>query len=316
MKVERFVDKIYHIDLKENTKTELLIKALNCKTRRDILRVLGYGSQSIWQIAQKLNVPLSSISEHVSVLLKTGLVSVIATSKDRGHGKIIARQYEKIMLNIFDSDYHAPSNRKNHTMQLPIGSYVNFKVNKYCGMCDENSYIERRDDPDIFYSPKRTAAQLIWFDYGFLEYKIAIKDIDAKKIVAIGFSLEICSEAPWYNEDWKSDIFFEVNNKEVCVYTSPGDFGARRGLITPEWWKGGTQYGLMKHVEVTASGTYLDGQKASEIELDQLGLINNNIVTFKIGIREDAKNRRGLNLFGRKFGDYNHHILFTVTYDE
>ena len=102
--MDRFIDKIYNTDLKDEVKTDLLLKALNCKTRRDILRVLGYGSQSIWQIAQTLNVPLSTISEHVSVLLKTGLVSVMSTSKERGHGKIIARQYEKILINIFDDE--------------------------------------------------------------------------------------------------------------------------------------------------------------------------------------------------------------------
>ncbi len=314
--MDRFIDKIYNTDLKDEVKTDLLLKALNCKTRRDILRVLGYGSQSIWQIAQTLNVPLSTISEHVSVLLKTGLVSVMSTSKERGHGKIIARQYEKILINIFDDELKDPVNSKNYTVQLPIGSYSAFSVHRYCGMIGESAYIERRDDPNIFYSPRRFSAQLIWFDYGFLEYKIPMKNIIPDKINAISVSMEICSEAPWYNENWKSDIFFEINGKEVCLWTAPGDFGSRRGLLTPEWWKDGTQYGLIKYLKVAKDGTYLDGERISSVNLKDLNLEENPIATLKFGVKENAKNRGGMNLFGHKFGDHNQHILFTVTYNE
>lgn len=312
--MDRFVNKTFNVSLKDDAKTELIIKALNCKTRRDILRVLNCGAKSIWEIAQTLNVPLSTVSEHVSMLVKTGLVSVIAVSKERGHGKIIARQYEDICLSIVYDGQVEFDNRKNYTMQLLIGSYSDFKVNRYCGMCDENSYIDRRDDPDIFYSPRRFASQLIWFDYGYLEYKIPIKDIDLKNITSIGISLEICSEAPNYNEDWKSDIFFEVNQKQICVYTSPGDFGARRGLITPHWWKEGTQYGLLKCIEINKSGSFLDGEKVSDVSLNELELQKSGVVTLRLGVKENAKNRGGLNLFGRKFGDHSQHILFTVTY--
>ena len=314
--MERFVNKRYKVDLKDNDKIEILTKALNCKTRRDILRVLGGGPQSIWEISQALNVPLSTISEHVTILLKTEIVSVISKTRDRGRGKIIARQYEDILINIFENENGDFDDKKNYTVPLLIGSYNNFKINKYCGMVSETSYIERRDDPNIFYSSRRFFAQLLWFDYGFLEYIIPLKDIDYKKITSISVSLEICSESPGYNEDWKSDIFFEINNKEVCVYTAPGDYGARQGLLTPSWWKTGTQYGLMKHIKVAKDGTYLDGEKVSSVCLSELNLSNNNLVSLKFGVKENAKHRGGLNLFGSKFGDHNQHILFTVTYNK
>ena len=75
-----------------------IIKALNCKTRRDILRLLEKGPKGIWEIAEALNVPLSTISEHISVLTKAGIISVIRRVSDRGFAKIVSRQYEKSKL--------------------------------------------------------------------------------------------------------------------------------------------------------------------------------------------------------------------------
>ncbi|MEI3204121.1 MAG: hypothetical protein V8S73_05705 [Lachnospiraceae bacterium] len=38
--------------------------------------------------------------------------------------------------------------------------------------------------------------------------------------------MEICSEAPGYKEDWKSDLTLWVNDVEVGTWTCPGDLGA------------------------------------------------------------------------------------------
>lgn len=309
------MDKIYTADLDNDGQLERLMKVFNCKTRRDIVRLLARQNMSIWSIAQALDVPLSTVSEHIKVLVQSGLYTVQSRSMEKGREKIVVRQYEKIEIpTVLYEDRHA--GKEKYSVQVPIGSYSGFYVKKCCGMASEDGYIgSGRDDPDIFYDPMRFRAQLIWFDEGWLEYTIPVKDIDPDRVLAISVSAEICSEAPGYDEDWKSDISFWFNGKRVCVYTSPGDFGKRQGIHTPRWWgEGCTQYGLIKKVEITQDGTFLDNKRISDISLADLKTEKPEIFRFRIGVEGAAKNKGGLNLFGSKFGDYRQHINFTVTY--
>ena len=313
--MEKQGNKVLKVNLQEDARAEAIIKALNCKTRRDILRLLSGGSMGIWEIAKALDVPLSSISEHVSVLVKAGIVSVVRKAADRGSSKIISRQYERIEVGIVP-DSITPTHRVGHTEQIPIGSYTDFKINQYCGMMTEGGYIGQRDDPDTFCSPSRATAGLIWFDYGYLEYKVPVKRFTQKKITSLAFTFEICSEAPAYNEIWPSDIYFEINGKRICTYTSPGDFGARPGIHTPKWWRGGTQYGLVKKLEIKESGSFLDEERVSDITPNDLLNKGEGILGFRIGVDANAKNRGGINLFGKGFGDRGDHITLSIFYNE
>lgn len=314
--MEKFFNKVLSVDLKDEAQSERIIKALNCKTRRDILRLLGGGTLSIWEIAERLNVPLSTTSEHVSVLLKAGIISVVRKEGCRGQSKILSRQYEHIRIELV----HATGTQNKAEVkreEIPIGSYTDFKIGKYCGMLGEEGYIGRRDDPTTFYAPKRHEAQLLWFDYGYLEYKIPLKEVENKTLAGIALSLELCSEAPGYNENWKSDVFFEINGVPLCTLTLPGDFGARQGALTPKWWKAGTQYGLLKKIEVKKEGTFLDGEPVSDTRIADLEENGSpSLLTLRIGVKEDAKNRGGINLFGEKYGDHPQHILLDLIYKE
>ena len=81
--------------------------------------------------------------------------------------------------------------------------------------------------------------------------------------------MEICSEAPGYLEHWPSDITISINGHEVGTYCSPGDYGARRGNLTPLCWPNGrTQYGILKTFSVREHGGYIDGALVNQ----QLGL--------------------------------------------
>ncbi len=315
--MEKFFNKVLTVDLKDEEQSERIIKALNCKTRRDILRLLSGKTLSIWEIAERLNVPLSTTSEHVSVLLRAGIISVVRKEGNRGQSKILSRQYEQIRIDLVPASAGSQSKAELYREEIPIGSYTDFKIGKYCGMLSEEGYVGRRDDPSTFYAPKRHEAQLLWFDYGYLEYKIPLKEVENKTLAGIALSLELCSEAPGYNENWKSDVFFEINGVPLCTLTLPGDFGARQGALTPKWWKAGTQYGLLKKIEVRKKGTFLDGEPCSDICIADLAAGGSpSLLTLRIGVKEDAKNRGGVNLFGSKYGDHPQHILLDLIYKE
>ena len=313
--MEKQFNKVLKVNLQDESSADTVIKALNCKTRRDILKLLDSHSMGIWDIAKTLNIPLSSISEHVSVLAKAGIVSVCKKAGDRGNSKIITRQYEKIEIGIVPQKALAPTQNR-YTLPIPIGSYTDFHIRQYCGMLCENGYVAERDDPNTFYSPHRGQAGLLWFDCGYLEYKIPVKVLLGHRVNSLSFTLELCSEAPGYNENWLSDIYFEANGKRVCTYTCPGDFGARQGLHTPKWWKSGTQYGLTKKLEIKEEGSFLDGVRISDITLSDLDLSKDPILRFRIGIDENAKNKGGINLFGKGFGDRGEDILFSAFYTD
>ncbi len=128
--------------------------------------------------------------------------------------------------------------------------------------------------------------------------------------------MEICSEAPGFLENWPSDITVSINDVEVGTFHSPGDFGSRRGRLTPPVWpNGNTQYGLLKTFSVREHGSFLDGKPENPlIELTDLELEKKPFISLKIAVKEDAANIGGINIFGEKYGDFPQGIVMNLTY--
>ena len=128
--------------------------------------------------------------------------------------------------------------------------------------------------------------------------------------------MEICSEAPNYNEDWPSDITLWINDREVGTWTSPGDMGGKQGQLTPSWWLDRyTQHGFLKTWTVTNEGSFIDGVQISDVTLSKLGIEPSEpVIAVKIGNKPNCQHPRGFNLFGRKFGNYPQDIVLTMHY--
>ena len=204
---------------------------------------------------------------------------------------------------------------KQEIVNVPLGSFFDAQIEGKCGIASEKGIIISDDNPAVFFAPQRIDAQIIWFSGGFIEYRIPNYMMKDRQIDAISLSLELCSEAPNYRNDWKSDVTFWVNGVEVATYLSPGDFGGRRGRLNPEWWSDySTQYGILKTLRITREGVYLDETAVNTYTIDKLKLTEGDYITFKIGIKKDAKNQGGVNLFGEKFGDYGQGLVFVVDY--
>ena len=130
-------------------------------------------------------------------------------------------------------------------------------------------------------------------------------------------SIEMCSVAPFYRNDWPSDITLWVNDIEVGTWTSPGDFGGRRGKNNPQWWPDNiNQYGLQKYWRIKKDGTYIDNMKLSDKKISEFKLEDNDYISVKIGIKEEAKNIGGISIFGKSFGDYPQDIVMKLEYDK
>ena len=56
-------------------------------------------------------------------------------------------------------------------------------------------------------------------------------------------------------------------------------------------------------------------KKVSNVTINDLNLYENDIFIIKLGVKENAKNRGGVNLFGDCFGDYPQNIVLSIFND-
>lgn len=295
---------------------ELLGKALSSVVRLEILDILRTHTLSIGEIAQTMNIAISSAAFHINILEQAGLVLTRTQPGVRGAMRVCVCSINSILISTDMSNVYPE--RQSIVVDMPIGHYTDCDVRPTCGIANENGVIGSMDDPRNFFRPDRTEAQLIWFQEGFVEYRFpnyypCIKNDSVK---CISFRLELCSEAPGFRDVWPSDISIYINRLPAFAYHSPGDFGSRRGALTPIGIAdGSTQFGLLKTFSIRQTGAYLDDQLVSIFpKLDDLKLNDYDYITFRIGIDPDAKTKGGINIFGKKYGDFPQNITMTIDY--
>lgn len=301
-----------NLTLLDDEALEALGDALSSPIRRKILGLVTKKSYSVLELARELNVALSTMSFHVKVLKNAGLIKTISSPDKRGNEKNVSQDCYDITIR-FSKPLNTSKNVYN--VEIPIGSYYNFNITPPCAMADKDKMIGEFDEKGIFYSPDRINAQLISFHKGYLEYRIPTYSILNKTITTITFSVEICSECPNYNNHWKSDITFWLNDIELCTYRSPGDYGDRHGILNPNWWpEKFTQYGILKKIRIDNEGTWLDEILVSNITINDLDFSKNDFISLKIGIKDTSKYVGGINIFGKKFGDHAQDINVQITF--
>jgi predicted transcriptional regulator len=288
-----------------------VLKAVANKHRLEILRILSFRPHNVNELAEKLNLPFSTTATNVKKLEDVNLISTELVP-GRGTQKVNAKNYDRIILDLFekDTDY----SEKQIFIDMPIGEYFDCDVHPNCGLVGVKDYIGEQDDPRAFYEPGRRDAELLFMRHGFVEYRFQNKIPDGSKPKEIEIAAELCSEAPNHKLDWPSDITVWINGVEVGTWTSPSDYGGTRGLLTPAWWHTNyTQYGMLKRWKITQEGCFIDGSSQStETNIDTLHLEKHPFISIKIGIKDQAENKGGFNLFGRRFGNYEQGIQMTV----
>ncbi len=211
-------------------------------------------------------------------------------------------------------DYDVKTRSNVIELSMPLGLYTNCAVSPPCGLCSSEAVIGLLDVPDFFLDPDRMKAGLIWFERGHVEYKFPnnAKILQAE-IEALEFSMELSSEVPGTNANWPSDVSVWVNDVLVGTWTSPGDFGDKRGIYTPRWWKlEGSQYGHLKTWKITDGGTFLDGERTSDVTLEQLHLAEHHSIRLRVGIDDHAEHPGGVNIFGKGFGNHDQDIILRL----
>lgn len=305
-------DPVYNIsDLEQLDEIAKITRALSVKERLKILYLIQNKPMTIKELIQNLNLPFSSITQHTNVLCEANLITIEHKPNQKGYVKLCSKTLNSLKI-LFD-DWVSPNDVEETLYEMPIGNFSDLNIIPPCGMTGIHSPIGDFDILSSFYHPNRHKAELLWFSSGSISYRFPAVE-QSKDIETLIFSLEICSEAQYFRNDWPSDITFWVNGHELLTWTSPGDFGGRRGKFTPEYWFiNSTQYGLLKTIKIDKNGVYLDDSLINtNIKIHDVNIQNKDFIQFSIGIKQDAIHKGGINIFGKNFGDHKQHIIMKV----
>jgi predicted transcriptional regulator len=302
-----------HALIIDSSRDNKALKALGSEVRVRILELLQNQELNVTEIARRLNIPQSTATTSILILEEAALIDSHTANGVKGGQKVCSARYKEFLIT-FNPPNH-PIEGNMIEVEMPVGLFTSYNVSSPCGLCSRDSIIGYLDVPGTFFSPDRIKAALVWFEKGFVEYKFPNNALylEKKIIKRLELSMEMSSEVPGTNKKWLSDISVWINEKEIGVWTSPGDFGDRRGKFTPLFWKlEGSQYGILTTWEVTDSGTFVDRRQVSGVNLEDLHINDHHSVKVKIGIADNVKHVGGINIFGKGFGDYDQDIILKL----
>ncbi len=292
---------------------EDVFKALSTPMRLRIMELIYENEMSMNELAEALQLTNSAISLHVAKLESAGLVTIRTTAGKRGTMKIVQPVYSRLLVDM------APRNKQRQCYQddIAVGQYTSIDVHPTCGLATTSNIIGELDDPRVFSYPERFRAGILWIGYGSITYNLPNRLRAGQVLQELQISFEISSECPEFNEDYPSDIYFEINGIPLGTWISPGDYGARKGILSPYWWPEMlNQYGQLKTLIINSDGTFIDGtHRISKTTIQDLKIDYNSTINLTFSVPKDTTNCGGMTLFGEEFGDYNQNIRIKSYYD-
>lgn len=304
------------LHLNSLSEAEEVFKALSTPMRLRIMELIAEKDMSMNDLAQALSLTNSAISLHVAKLEAADLVYIQVTSGKHGTMKIVKPKHHRLFIDM--TPHKAELTGDFYKDDISVGHFTSIDPHPTCGLSTKESIIGELDDPRSFYFPERFDAGILWIGYGSITYNLPNRLKAGQTPTRMQISFEISSECPQTNNDFPSDIYFSLNGIPLGKWISPGDYGERKGLLSPYWWPPLlNQYGLLKTLIINKNGTYIDGNHCiSQTTIDDLGIDYNSTLSFTFSVPKDTTNCGGLTLFGTDFGDYDQNITVTTYYSE
>lgn len=289
-----------------------VFKALGSDIRIEIIKLLLENkNMNMNELASKLNITNGALTSHIKKLEDCGIVIISSESTGHGNQKICTVHLDKILIELDSNE----ESENIYETNISVGHYSDYEIYPTCGLASSTNLIGQVDDPRYFAHPSRFDANILWLTHGYVEYVIPNLIPASQKIDQIAISVELSSEAPGSNDNWPSDIYFHINDTCIGTWTSPGDFGDRKGLFNPDWWyPSWNQYGLLKLLVVNNEGTFIDGLKISDVCIKDFQLDYKSTLRLKFEVPNTSKHVGGLTIFGKNFGNYNQDINVRIHY--
>ncbi|MEV5025107.1 ArsR/SmtB family transcription factor [Paenibacillus sp. LPE1-1-1.1] len=286
-----------------------LYEALASEVRWRIMDLIADREMNVKDIAAALELSPSIVTMHIRKLEQAELIGSRRIRLNGGTHKLCFLKEKNIEIELPT----ASRNARIREQTISVGHYTAFEIHPTCGLGTREKEIGIWDDPRYFLDPERVHAAILWFGKGYVEYKTPNYLLFDQTADAIEISMEIASEAPGLRDHWPSDIRFDFNGISLGTWTSPADFGrAARGRFTPEWWhRNVNQYGLLKTIRIDATGTFIDGERMSDVTVSEIKL-REPFWTLRFTVDEDAVNIGGLTLYGSGFGNHDQDIVIRV----
>jgi predicted transcriptional regulator len=302
----------YHIKELSATDSVSLFRALASESRARIIELLAERDMNINELSVALKLAQPSISKHVQILEDAGLVMSDYLAGPQGTQKRCRRVHDRLIVEMAGRPYRPDLIAE---IEVPIGMYTHIEARPTCGIANRERFIGHLDNPVSFFLPERASAEIIWSGGGYVEYIFTNSLPLEAKIIAVDFAMEVCSEAPGYNNDFPSDITVWLNDQEIGSWNSPGDFGGTRGRLNPGWWHDNlNQSGMLKVWQVDATGTSIDGVRTSSVRIDDLAMGPWQTTKVRIGVKPDSPHQGGFTLFGKGFGNYEQDLVLRFHY--
>ncbi len=291
-----------------------VFQALGSEVRLEIIRAISSGHITVTQLAKQMNVSKAAISKNLHILEKADLIQL---KKGQDGREIVPRMnVEQILVNfpekIFPQYY-------NKVYSIPVGSYFDIEdVEPSCGLATSKEIVGTMDDMNVLFSAERFKAQLIWFTKGEIEYIIPNEIPADGKAELVEFDLELSSEFPLSNNNWRSRIGFWLNDIFIGAIELPGNYSDVRGTYTPEWWPDDfSQYGLLKHIRIGKIDTAVDSLTISKVNVTDLHLEKQKRLALKMAVLPlNDEIYGGVTIFGKEFGNHHQDIKATIYYSQ
>ena len=201
---------------------------------------------------------------------------------------------------------------------MPLGLFTNCEVSAPCGLCSTEGVIGLLDVPDFFLDPDRVAgrAGLVRPRPRRIQVPEQRQAPQHRGGVASSSRWSFPPRCPAPISTGRPTSRFGSTTSPVGTWTSPGDYGDKRGVYTPSWWKlEGSQYGKLKTWRISEKGSFIDGVRISEVTIDDLDLPKHHSIRMRIGIDAKAEHPGGVNIFGKGFGNYDQDIVMRLLFE-
>ena len=320
MKYSNYSSKEINLDLKNEEDVSAIVclcDALGNETRLRILQALQNQPFvfTVPELVKLTKIPTSTLLHHLKKLEKANIIHLTYRTSSHGTVRMVTRDMKGANLSFYYNNYKSSKRVSSSIQSIGVGMYTSFDVDgSYICLVGDKLFTDKAD----VYNPKHFDAQLIASSNGRVTYEFSNTAALHKEVVELLISLEICSEAPYHDNNYMSDITFWINGKEITTYLSDGDYGDRVGILNPDYWpKANTQYGKLVNLSIKKDGVYINDVKfESKYNLGNINLTKGNKLTLTIGNKSTAEHVGGFNIFGKTFGDYPQDICLQFFYEE